>query len=69
MAHAVLKVDGMSCEHCVAAVKGAIEALGASNVVVDLAGGSAAFDYDAATVSVAAAVSAVEDQGFDAAEA
>ncbi|MDR1797703.1 MAG: cation transporter [Clostridiales Family XIII bacterium] len=70
MAHAKITIEGMSCEHCVAAVTGAIAALpGTSGIAVDLAGGSAEFDYDPAQASVGEAVGAIEDQGFDAAEA
>jgi len=67
MTHATIRVEGMSCEHCVAAVTGALTALpSVANVNVDLAGGAADFDYDPAQTSVADAVAAVEDQGFDA---
>jgi copper chaperone len=40
-----VKIKGMSCQHCVKAVKKALEEIeGISNVVVDLSTGEAAFD-------------------------
>jgi copper chaperone len=39
-----IKINGMSCQHCVASVKKALEALpGISAVTVDLSSGSASF--------------------------
>jgi len=39
-----IKISGMSCQHCVASVKKALEALpGISAVTVDLSNGSASF--------------------------
>ena len=49
MEKAVLKVEGMSCEHCVRAVTEAIGGVaGASDVSVDLDAGTASFHYDSA---------------------
>jgi copper chaperone CopZ len=66
-----LKVSGMSCEHCVAAVTKACASIsGASKISVSLKDGTASFDYsggeDAAAV-IAKAKAAIEEQGFDAA--
>lgn len=36
-----IKIEGMSCEHCVNAVKSALEELGAENIFVNLSGGYA----------------------------
>ncbi len=36
-----IAIEGMSCEHCVRAVKGVLEELGGTDVVVDLNGGFA----------------------------
>lgn len=42
---AVVKIKGMSCQHCVGSVKDALEKLdGVENVVVDLDKGEASFD-------------------------
>jgi len=67
MEHGILKITGMSCEHCVQAVTSALATLpGVSNIAVDLDGGCAAFDYDPAKTTLNAAADAVEDQGFEA---
>lgn len=58
-----LKVDGMSCMHCVARVKKALEALdGAAEVSVDLESGEATVSGN---VDKAAAVNAVVSAGYD----
>ncbi|UVI30790.1 copper chaperone CopZ [Paenibacillus spongiae] len=58
-----LKVEGMSCGHCVASVEGAVKKLGAS-AKVDLAGKQVAVDYDSSKVSLDAIKEAIEDQGY-----
>ena len=59
-----LKIDGMNCGHCKAAVEQAIKGVaGAGSVQVDLEKGEAAVEGD---VDAAALVSAVEDNGYDA---
>ncbi len=40
----IVKIKGMSCEHCTAAVKKALEACGLTSVQVDLASGTATFE-------------------------
>jgi copper chaperone len=65
MENAVLKVEGMSCEHCVKAVKGAAESAGAKNVIVDLKKGTAAFDFDGTQSVLGAIKAAIEEQGYD----
>lgn len=62
-----LKIGGMSCEHCVKAVREALEGVpGVTGVAVDLAGGRATLDLDPAQATVRDLVDAVEDQGFEA---
>ncbi|MDR1875704.1 MAG: copper chaperone CopZ [Synergistaceae bacterium] len=62
----VFNVEGMSCSHCVKAVTDAVTALdGVSDVKVDLQGGTAAVEYDAARVSDERIRGAIEDQGYD----
>lgn len=39
-----IEIEGMSCEHCVRAVKGVLEELGGTDIVVDLNGGFAEAD-------------------------
>jgi copper chaperone len=60
-----LKIDGMTCGHCTAAVKKALEKVaGVSAATVDLAAGRAHVEGDA---DVAALVAAVQDEGYQAA--
>jgi copper chaperone len=62
-----LKVEGMSCEHCVKAVSGAVGGLpGVTNVSVDLKGGTASFDFDPAQTPLAAVKAAIVDAGYEA---
>lgn len=61
-----VRVEGMSCQHCVASVQGAVSALdGVSAVTVDLAGKTAEVQFDDTKVSLSAIKSAIEDQGYD----
>lgn len=62
-----LKVEGMSCGHCVNSVEGAVKKLGASGKV-DLSGGSVTVDFDESKVSLNAIKEAIEDQGYDVAK-
>ncbi|MBN2984189.1 copper ion binding protein [Cohnella algarum] len=64
MSSVTLKVEGMSCSHCVNAVEGAVKKLGAS-AKVDLAAHSVAVDFDEVKVSLDAIKNAIEDQGYD----
>lgn len=64
MANVTLKVEGMSCGHCVKSVEGAVSGLGAS-AKVNLENKSVAVDYDEAKVSLDAIKEAIEDQGYD----
>jgi copper ion binding protein len=66
METAVIKIEGMHCQHCVSSVRDALSELeGVDTVTVDLEGGSATVSYDAASVQPAALQAAIEDQGFD----
>lgn len=59
-----LNVKGMSCNHCAAAVQGALEKVeGVSAAVVDLAGGTATVT---GTADPARMVAAVEAEGYSA---
>jgi copper chaperone len=59
-----LKVEGMTCGHCVNSVEGAVKELGAS-AKVDLAGKSVSVDFDETKVSLEAIKEAIEEQGYD----
>lgn len=68
MTTTVLKVGGMSCQGCVKNVTQVLTALpGVAKAEVSLEAGEAAVEFDAAVVSRAALLGAVEDAGFDAA--
>ena len=59
----VLKVQGMSCGHCVASITSAVTALpGVTGVDVDLAAGAVRVD---GTPDAAAVTAAIEDAGYD----
>ncbi len=58
----LVKVLGMSCEHCKKRVENALLALGAKNVSVNLESKSVCFEG----VSLESAITAIEDLGFEA---
>jgi len=64
MQSVVLKVQGMSCGHCVQSVEGAVKEAGATGTV-NLAEGTVEVAYDESKVSLAAIKAAIEDQGYD----
>jgi len=59
-----LQVKGMSCQHCVKSVQGAIQELGATGKV-DLDNASVTVEYDEAKVTLQAIKEAIEEQGYD----
>ncbi|MCZ8515043.1 copper chaperone CopZ [Paenibacillus filicis] len=64
MKNVTLKVEGMSCGHCVNSVEGAVKKLGASGKV-DLNAKSVTVEFDESKVSLEAIKEAIEDQGYD----
>lgn len=64
MAQATLKVEGMSCGHCVKSVEGAVKQAGASGTV-DLNAKTVTVSYDETKLSLDAIKAAIEDQGYD----
>ena len=60
-----LAIDGMSCGHCVAAVRDALGQV-TGVTVKDVAVGSAAVIIDPARTSPSAVVEAIRDAGYDA---
>ncbi|MBB6673708.1 cation transporter [Cohnella nanjingensis] len=64
MTNVTLKVEGMSCGHCVNSIEGALRTLGASGKV-DLSGGTVAIAYDESKLTLEAIQTAIEDQGYD----
>jgi copper chaperone len=64
-----LKIEGMSCGHCVRAVKQALEAVpGVQAAEVSLTPGGARVSHDE-TATVAAMIAAVDEEGYAAEEA
>ncbi len=60
-----IKIKGMSCNHCVAAVREALAGIeGVTDVNVDLAGGQASFKRDPA-VSLSLLHKAIEEAGYE----
>ena len=65
MEKVVLKVDGMSCEHCVKAVSGAVESIpGTDGVLVDLKGGTVSFSHDPARAPLESIKAAITEEGY-----
>lgn len=64
MAQAVLKVEGMSCGHCVKSVEGAVKQAGAQGTV-DLNAKTVTVSYEEGKVNLDAIKAAIEDQGYD----
>jgi len=61
-----LHVNGMTCAHCEAAVKGALEDLeGIQSVEVNLDAGEVDVTFEEAKVTIDDMKNAVEDQGYD----
>ncbi len=58
-----IKVDGMTCQHCVKAVEKAVQSQGAS-AKVDLAKGSVDLQFDESKTTLAALKAAIEDTGY-----
>lgn len=66
MEKTILKVDGMSCEHCVKAIIKALNALsGVGGIAVDLKSGTVTVEYDPAQSPLDKIKLEIEDQGYD----
>ncbi|AMA73186.1 copper chaperone CopZ [Aneurinibacillus thermoaerophilus] len=59
-----IKVEGMSCGHCVKAVEGALEEIGAKGKV-NLNEKTVQVEYDEHKLTLEAIKEAIEDQGYD----
>jgi len=64
MKQVTLRVEGMSCGHCVNAIEGALKQLGACGKV-DLAGKTVDVTYDEGKLQLDAIKAAIEEQGYD----
>lgn len=61
-----LRVDGMSCEHCVNAIMKAVSVMpGVEKVSVDLKNKRVTVDYDPAKSSLDKIKLEIEDQGYE----
>lgn len=58
-----MKIEGMTCNHCVMSVKSALEQAGGSNVEVSLEKNQATFEAGSDNTEVFK--NAVEEQGYD----
>ncbi|WP_301108507.1 copper chaperone CopZ [Sporosarcina sp.] len=66
MKETTLKVSGMSCNHCVQAVEGALNELsGVEHALVDLKENKVTVQYDESAVTVDQVTEAIEEQGYD----
>lgn len=62
----VLKVEGMSCQHCVNSVNKAVgELKGVDKVSVDLKGKTVSVDYNQDQVGLDQIKEVIEDQGYE----
>ena len=67
MARTTLNVTGMTCQHCVASVRDALQELeGVRSARVDLDSGRAVVDYDDARTDPRELTTAVADAGYEA---
>ncbi|MBM4176584.1 MAG: heavy-metal-associated domain-containing protein [Ignavibacteria bacterium] len=57
-----LKIDGMSCNHCVMAVKSALMNLGITNSEVEI--GKVKIEYDESSIEESQILSAIEEEGY-----
>jgi copper chaperone len=61
-----LKVEGMSCQHCVNSIKNAVSALkGVARVEVDLNKKQVTVNYTAGSVTEEDIKETIEDQGYE----
>jgi len=63
MTNVTLKVEGMSCNHCVTSIEGALKAIGAKGNV-DLANRQVSVEYDENNITLETIKEAIEDQGY-----
>ncbi|MCG0277379.1 MAG: cation transporter [Thermanaeromonas sp.] len=62
----ILKIQGMSCEHCKRSVEAALKGLdGVEKVAVDVGGGEAVVDYYPARLTVEELKKAVVEAGYE----
>jgi len=60
----VLKVNGMSCNHCKKSIENALKEIGVSGTV-NLEAKNVVVEYDKQKVSLERIISEIEDQGYE----
>lgn len=61
-----LKVQGMSCNHCVNSIEGSVGQLaGVSSVKVDLSNGEVTVEFDNQQTTLDQIKETIEEQGYD----
>ncbi|WP_153732280.1 copper chaperone CopZ [Sporosarcina obsidiansis] len=66
MKETTLNVQGMSCNHCVQAVEGAVNALpGVERALVELKANNVTVQFDEQAISIEQITEAIEEQGYD----
>ncbi len=64
MKEEILRVNGMSCNHCVKAIEGALKEIGVK-ADVDLNDGVVKVSYDEQAVNLCKVKETIEEQGYD----
>ncbi|MGW9124280.1 copper ion binding protein [Paenibacillus chitinolyticus] len=64
MTNQTLQVEGMSCQHCIISIEGALKEIGAAGKV-NLASGTVDVSYEENRVSIEAIKEAIDKQGYD----
>lgn len=65
MRNEIINVEGMSCEHCVKAITGALTQVGVAEVQVNLNEKTVSVQFDEEIVTLETIKNAIEDQGYD----
>jgi copper chaperone len=64
MKNITLQVEGMSCQHCVNSIEGALNEVGAKGKV-DLRNNSVDVSFDENQITIELIKESIEDQGYD----
>jgi copper chaperone len=64
MIKTTLQVEGMSCQHCVNSIEGALKKIGVTGKV-NLASSTVDVSYDENLIAIGAIKEAIEEQGYD----
>lgn len=64
MTNQTLQVEGMSCQHCVISIEGALKEIGAAGKV-NLESNTVDVSYDKNRITIESVKEAIEEQGYD----